>query len=506
MSKLLSDLHRSSASSHLSDRPWRRQLRELSRAFRHTTGWSLTHVMHAPPQANEPGWVSLGVWQQRSLGYFRVVRSAADHPPRVALPHAHELATALASLAGELLKTRGALEEREAELAATAMPRRNVPHDRRQLGHRLNAVLEGACRSLRCRAAGLYLLDGETSHLKLRSAWGLPSERFLLPARRLAAANADLEVLCGHAVVLSTPGMCADWNAPEPAAAAVCVPVATPNLPMGTLWMFSDETREFSDDDVNLIEIIAGRLACELERESLARETRKPQAVAARPHANPWSRRGGARRAVDEFELSGYSAQPEGGQALHEWTELPAGRMAMVVACADGAPDDAAELAGELRTHLFSDLRTTRKARTLLERLNRATCDPTRGRTATAFCATLDLGTGLVGFASAGTPVAIRLRSEGWQVLARPEVPLGVDPEGRYEQYQLTLEPGESLVLLATPTAHTGDGDHCAEGEALARTISRYSAATADELVTHVRKLVPSEMASEFGVLVLKRR
>ena len=67
------------------------------------------------------------------------------------------------------------------------------------------------------------------------------------------------------------------WHAPEASGASVCVPVSSSTTPLGTLWVFSDDPRDFSDPQTNLIEVVAGRLAAELEREVLLDDARQNQ-------------------------------------------------------------------------------------------------------------------------------------------------------------------------------------------------------------------------------------
>src|SRR5690606_35029530 len=140
------------------------------------------------------------------------------------------------------------------------------------LALRLEAALRGGAQAVGCQAAALYLLDDATTQLKRRSAWGLPIDRFTRPARLLEGATADLEALAGHAIVLADPSVCAEWPRPEAFPAAVCVPVSSATMPLGTLWMFSARSRDFRDEEVNVVEIVAGRIATDLEREVLLAE------------------------------------------------------------------------------------------------------------------------------------------------------------------------------------------------------------------------------------------
>ena len=191
--------------------------------------------------------------------------------PTVGFAAAGELAGAIAKVLSDLDVARDALRKREAELAAT-VPVIERSADPVHLAERLEAVLRGGAQAVNCHAAAVYLLDSATTELKLRAAYGLPRERRPSTRGALRTATADLEALAGHAVVMKNRAIRAQWNAPEAAAAAVCVPIATSAIPLGTLWVFSARERDFNDEEVNLVEIVAGRLASDLEREVLMQE------------------------------------------------------------------------------------------------------------------------------------------------------------------------------------------------------------------------------------------
>ena len=94
---------------------------------------------------------------------------------------------------GELNRLRHAVFEREAELAA-GVPVSIRPDEEPHLAERLESVIKSGAEAVGGQAAGLYLLDEHTSHLKLRAAWNLPHERLLSEPRPLRGAVADLEV------------------------------------------------------------------------------------------------------------------------------------------------------------------------------------------------------------------------------------------------------------------------------------------------------------------------
>lgn len=179
-----------------------------------------------------------------------------------------EAGAAVAELWNRLAATRTELWRREAELAA-GVPITAHPEEREHLAARLQAVLRCGARVLGCQAAAVYLLDAGTTELKLRASWGLPFERHLAAARPLEGAVADLEAMSGHAVVVDELALANVWSVPEKCGAALCVPVSTPMAILGTLWFFAREARDFNDDQTEIAELVAGRIAADLERTML---------------------------------------------------------------------------------------------------------------------------------------------------------------------------------------------------------------------------------------------
>ncbi|MCA9064826.1 MAG: GAF domain-containing protein, partial [Planctomycetaceae bacterium] len=250
----------------------------LTDAYCRLTGWQLQCSMDTetvPPRADGLGDIP-ELFGGHAGHLYRIKSNSATESsvPAEGTEAGRDLAEALVHVFGELQETRRTLQHREAELA-TAIPVTSRGYDAANFNHRLQAVLRGTVEILKGSAAALYLLDDATSELKLRAQWGLPSLRFLQPARPLRGAVADLEALTGHAVVLQDAQLQSHWNVPENYASAVCIPVASPESLLGTLWFYADEVRDYSDADTQLLEIIAGRLAVELERRVLLQEAHR---------------------------------------------------------------------------------------------------------------------------------------------------------------------------------------------------------------------------------------
>jgi GAF domain-containing protein len=189
-------------------------------------------------------------------------------PPSGSSDAAGQLADAILRLYGQLARARQIIRHRDAELAAgvPVVARADEPE---RFAHLLESILRGGAEACECQAAALYMLDNATTTLKLRASFGLPIERLMQPPRPLKGAIADLEALLGHAVALERASAFGPWRVPEEFAAALCVPVSSPTIPLGTLWFFSNHPRDFTDRQTNVAELVAGRLAAELERATL---------------------------------------------------------------------------------------------------------------------------------------------------------------------------------------------------------------------------------------------
>ena len=494
-------------------------LTKVLTAFKRATGWSLQYVPTAEPsQPTDLTWsapVNPGVGVPP--GHLRLdpVDSAPAARGLTVDPKAvRELASALGGILAELLRTRHALWQREAELAA-GVPLVPHPNEQKHLAARLEAVLRGGAQAVGCEAAGLYLLDEATSQLKLRSSWGLPRGRLADPARPLQGALADLEAMLGHAVVLNDAALMSRWSPPEDFPAAVCVPVSSSTTILGTLWVFSNQKRDFNDRQTNIIEVVAGRLAADLEREMLLREgidgaqLKRQLAAAERTQRNQLPT---IPPLLDSWDLAGWTAQaqPVGGD-FFDWFGLPDGLVAAAVGDVMDRGLEAALSASAVKAALRSHGQYQREADTLLQRINLTLWTGSAGdQFASLFCGLLETATGRVRYATAGHPAVVLVRPGGWESLSRPTAPLGESPESSYRQEECLLQPGEALVIFTDGFRDAVDrhGKPLGEGGIAEPLASRLNV-SAKELVTIARDrleahaLVPER--DDRTVLVIKR-
>lgn len=245
-------------------------LDRVCEAMSEATGWRIERTMEVLPDAVFSRTItSDGEPAERIVVLGdRCARAAA----RSSKDQVLRLVSELGDFAKEARHLRRLLVAREAELATAIPVVVNVGNDALKLAQRLQAVLQGGAAAIGCSSAGLYLLDEATEFLHLRSQWNLRDEQWLVPPRALAKSPYDVEALAGHAIALEEIHDDHRHRVPVACQSAICVPIASATNLLGTLWGFGPRPRSFSDHETNLWEIIAGRLAAELEREAIVRQ------------------------------------------------------------------------------------------------------------------------------------------------------------------------------------------------------------------------------------------
>jgi len=466
-------------------------LPEVLRAFKRVTGWSLQYSAQAKPtDPIDLTWsapVNPGAGTAPGLLRLDPVGSAGAPSVSNVDPKAVcELASAVAGMLSELLQAQHALWQREAELAA-GVPLVPQPEAAKHLAARLQAILKGGAEAVGCHAAALYLLDEATTSLKLRSLWGLPPERLTHPSRPLQGALAELEALLGHAVVVHDTDRLPQWNPPEDFPTALCVPVSTPTTILGTLWVFSNQKRDFDARQANLIEIVAGRLAVELEREMLLRvgieavQRRRELAAAERLQRSQLPT---VRPLLDGWDMAGWTSQTGTvGGNFFDWFSLPDGLLAVAVGDAIGVGLEAALTANAVRAALRAHGQYHRRADRLLNQLNLTLWTGSAGdQAASLFCGLLEPSTGQIQCAAAAQPGIILLRPNGWQSFTESNPPLAASAETTYRQRKCRLEAGEALLAFALGPAPCQPNPPCEES--LAQRLVGQLCLPAEDLVT----------------------
>jgi len=508
-------------------------LEPLCQAFARATGWRMTFkeqtadygdIWSAPVDRGDgvPGGRLLLTPAERQTPVevqgvdLRTDAQRIDQPAQITVPleQARPLALAVGGMLAEIHRLRHALWQREAELAA-GVPVTARPDDEAHLAERLQSVLKSGADAVGCQAAALYLLDDSTSSLKLRSSWGLQRARLLDLPRPLRGAIADLEALVGHAVVLEDTSLLPHWRAPENFPAAVCVPVSTPSTPLGTLWIFSTTKRDFTAEQTNLIEIVAGRIAADLEREMLIangvelKDHDKQVDVAGRwqqerlPSVTPL---------LEDFEVAGWTQQAgQVGGDFHDWSVLPDGRLAIAVADSHGKLVEAGLNAAAVHAALKSHSGYRHSASEMLQRLSDTLWSASAGdQFASLAYALIHPARGDLELALAGNVASLLVGRTEHRILTTTLPPLGSGPDTRYTLQRHHLSAGDFLIALTSGVRMAVDEAGLRIGEAsIAAMVQRHRRDTASGMLARLKQLLQRSGTGPIGedrtLMVVKR-
>lgn len=414
------------------------------------------------------------------------------------------LLSSIEAVLNELWTAQHALKCREAELATGVPIVLREDADASHMAERLDAVLCESARAMRCHAAGLYLLNDDTSLLKLRASWGLPKDRLTLAPRPLKGALADLEALLGHAVVLEDDLLADYWNPPEDFASAVCVPIATATTILGTLWFFCNDERPYSDTETNIAEMAAGRIAADLEREVAVRESvagtklKKQAADAERLQQNQLPT---IAPMLDDWDVAGWTQQLDAlGGDFHDWFTLPDQRLALATAdVMDGGLEAAMAATGvhaAVRAHGEHELTPDR----LIERVNTSIWTGSAGEQhGSLFVGFLDPRTGELLYSSAGDPSVLLVTDDEWRSLTRRSPLLGCDPESCFTLEKNCLGADDILLVASDKLRETRSKKGRRWGEAA---IARFAMKHREKSATDLANLLREKWSSYAGGLL----
>lgn len=418
----------------------------LGMAIEAATGWRLLVSDH--PESGDCVWSS------------RIDGIGADQPiflslsgagPVSTLDNAIRLSEAMSDLVHELMRTRRELWRREAELAAGVPV--TIQNEELHLANRLEHILRGAAETIGCDAAGAYLLDEATTEIKLRASWGLPRSRLLEPARPLRGSVADLEALLGNAVVLEDTSLLPHWKTPEDFPSAVCVPISASSNMLGTLWVYSRKRREFNEAQTQMLEIVAGRIATELEKKMILEHASESKQDIRLEGAKLWQEKRLPLIApqMEGWQVAGWTLQAnEIGGDWFDWTVLPDGRMALCVGDSRGSPFEAALGAAACQAQIRSYQTFRHNPRRMMNWLNETTwLGSAQEQITSAIYAIVQPDQGVFEYSIAGTTCAAWIRENESRFLATKANPIGAELDTQFSLHRREMALGDTMLLMS---------------------------------------------------------
>ena len=312
---------------------------QLVQQFEALTGWSVAYretTASRVRRQNHPGQV-LPVFGKLVIEDMSPLLKAGERA--VGRAKCEAFLSSLNQLFAELDESRDKIWRQDA-LLATGIPVSVRSDSTEKLAILLQSLLRSAADTVHCDSAALYMLDDGTNQLDLRCQITPDGTRSFEPSRELRTCKADLEALLGNAVVLEDTNNYQQWKIPSACGSAVCLPVSSANTLLGTFWVCSPYARPFNGAEINVLEIIAGRIATELERFALIQSMRMQAPVVSAPAAGPHLPN--ISPPIEELRISGEVRNAQGivePGAVYDWAICKQGRLAFLLG---HAPEDSA--------------------------------------------------------------------------------------------------------------------------------------------------------------------
>jgi len=138
----------------------------------------------------------------------------------------------------------------------------------------LEAVVENAAQAMGCKASSLRLLSPRRRRLLMSAAYGLSDAYLRKGPVEVEKSGVDREALEGKVVVIRDAATDPRFQYPEEAArehiaSVLVVPLEIRGKPIGVLRVYTEEPRDFSEQEVEFLQAIADISALAIENARL---------------------------------------------------------------------------------------------------------------------------------------------------------------------------------------------------------------------------------------------
>jgi serine phosphatase RsbU (regulator of sigma subunit)/anti-sigma regulatory factor (Ser/Thr protein kinase) len=223
------------------------------------------------------------------------------------------------------------------------------------------------------------------------------------------------------------------------------VPLIVEGRVIGVLHVGTLTPREFSEGDVQLLQLVADRVALSIERSRLAVQGQIAQTLQRSLLPRSLPRLAGLSLAAWYLPATEESAV---GGDWYDVIQLGHRRLGLTIGDVAGHGMAAATYMGHIRSAVRAYALDVERPAELLAKVSRF-ADKEHSRMATVIYATLNLDTWVVDFARAGHPYPLLLRADGSFTFLTEAggPPLGSGAVGEYDQQRVTLGPAETLLF-----------------------------------------------------------
>jgi sigma-B regulation protein RsbU (phosphoserine phosphatase) len=312
------------------------------------------------------------------------------------------------------------------------------------------------------------------------------------------------EGLLGHVALTAEPINSPDVrmdpiyiNARSETRSEMVAPIISNAEVIGVFDLESDELNAYSDDDLQVLMLLASQVAIIIEKvmlhEQLIEKKRlEGQLEVARqvqlellPAKDPQ---------LDGYDISAYNFPTEEVSGdYYDWVQIYEDQIGLVIADVSGKGVPAALLMAFLRASLRAATHIGYSPHISMAKVNYLLWESIeRNQFVTAFYGILDATNKTLAYTNAGHNPPLLLDKDGnVRFIERGSLPLGMFKDTRYHEYYLTTEPGEMLVLYTDglTEAQNPQGEEFGR-ERLAEAVKANRQLNARELISAVQKEV----------------
>src|SRR6267378_4408190 len=310
------------------------------------------------------------------------------------------------------------------------------------------------------------------------------------------------EGLIGHVAIRGKPFIAPDVskepryiNARARTRSELIAPIISNDEVIGVFDLESDELNAYSEDDLEILMLLASQVAIIIEKvmlhDSLIEKQRlQTQLEVARqvqlellPARDPQ---------LEGFDISAYNFPTEEVSGdYYDWVRIYDDQIGVVIADVSGKGVPAALLMAFLRASLRAATHIGYAPHISMSKVNYLLWESIeRNQFVTAFYGVLDATNGTLAYSNAGHNPPLLLNVDGSaRFLEQGGVPLGMFRDTRYYEFYLTLEPGQVLVLYTDGVTEANNPEEEEFGkDRLVESVRAARGLTASEMIAAVQR------------------
>ena len=418
-------------------------------------------------------------------------------------------------LVQELKQAEHVVQRQEAQMASS-MGVKIRKEEAEVLTAKLKETLKRAIEQTGSDAGALYLLDDMTSELKMRCCEGLPTSALCAPARELRGSMADLEALMGNAVLIEDTKLATEWCCPENFAAAMCLPIGSPTMPHGTIWLWSEHIRDFGPQDIEIAKATSEKILTEIERSVLAEEVLKNRDLDRQMETAGLiqsSRLPDNQPLHADYEIAGWTFQGNAvGGNFHAWTMNRHEHICAALCSANSSGAAGSLVATSVQTVIDACWNSRHKPAQILRKANDLLWPIEDGdwRASLSFLK-IHPESGSVEYSLAGDIQMFLVSSRGVRALRGTSAYLAEQPDTSFMTETLVLEGGELLVAASGEVFAAGadEGNEGLTQDNFLQVLNDMYEDRVEDISDHLARLLPNsskgEHALDRSLLMLRR-